>query len=198
MLTHPLNRSKFGNAANENNVLTREEANAILFDWVKNERLRLHMQQVAHVMKCWAREKENLNEGEQWKWEIAGLLHDADWDLFPDEHCKKIIEELEKRNIDPEIIHAIASHGPGYFGVEPETNMDKMLYAFDELSGFIHAYSLMRPNGYEGMEVKGVLKRMKDKTFAANVNRNDIKDAAEKAGIAVEQLIQFVIDHQKV
>jgi len=197
MLTHPLNRSQFGNAANKNNVLTREEANALLFDWVKNERLRLHMQQVAHIMKCWAREKENANEAEQWKWELAGLLHDADWDQFPDEHCNKIIEELEKRNIDPEIIHAIASHGPGYFGVEPETNMDKMLYAFDELSGFIHAYSLMRPNGYEGMEVKGVIKRMKDKTFAANVNRDDIKDAAEKSGIAVEQLIQFVIDHQK-
>jgi predicted hydrolase (HD superfamily) len=197
MLTHPLNRSQFGNSANKNNVLTREEANAILFDWVKNERLRLHMQQVAHLMKCWAREKGNLNEEEQWKWELAGLLHDADWDLFPDEHCNKIIEELEKRNIDPEIIHAIASHGPGYFGVEPETNMDKMLYAFDELSGFIHAYSLMRPNGYEEMEVKGVLKRMKDKTFAANVNRNDIKDASEKAEIAVEQLIHFVIDHQK-
>jgi predicted hydrolase (HD superfamily) len=197
MLTHPLNRSKFGNAANKDNVLTRAEANTILFDWVKNERLRLHMQQVAHLMKCWAWEKENLNEEEQWKWELAGLLHDADWDLFPDEHCKKIIEELEKRNIDPEIIQAIASHGPGYFGVEPETNMDKMLYAFDELSGFIHAYSLMRPNGYEEMEVKGVLKRMKDKTFAATVNRNDIKDASEKAGIAVEQLIQFVIDHQK-
>ncbi len=197
MLTHSLNRSQFGNAANKNNVLTREEANTILFDWVKNERLILHMQQVAYLMKCWAREKENLNEEEQWKWELAGLLHDADWDLFPDEHCNKIIEELEKRNIDPEIIHAIASHGPGYFGVEPETNMDKMLYAFDELSGFIHAYSLMRPNGYEAMEVKGVLKRMKDKTFAATVNRNDIKDASEKAGIAVEQLIQFVIDHQK-
>ncbi len=197
MLTHQLNRTEFGNAANKNNVLTREEANTILFDWVKNERLRLHMQQVAHLMKCWARERENANEAEQWKWELAGLLHDADWDQFPDEHCKKIIEELEKRNIDPEIIHAIASHGPGYFGVEPETNMDKMLYAFDELSGFIHAYSLMRPNGYEGMEVKGVIKRMKDKTFAANVNRDDIKDAAEKSGIAVEQLIQFVIDYQK-
>ncbi len=197
MLTHSLNRTVFGNAANKDNVLTREEANTILFDWVKNERLQLHMRQVAHVMRCWAREKENANEAEQWKWELAGLLHDADWDLFPEEHCNKIIEELEKRNIDPEIIHAIASHGPGYFGVEPETNMDKMLYAFDELSGFIHAYSLMRPNGYEEMEVKGVMKRMKDKTFAANVNRNDIKDAAEKAGIAAEQLIQFVIDHQK-
>jgi predicted hydrolase (HD superfamily) len=197
MLTHPLNRSQFGDTKNKNNVLTREEADTILFDWVKNERLILHMQQVAHLMKCWAREKEKLNEEEQWKWEVAGLLHDADWDMFPEQHCKIIIEELEKRNIDPEVIHAIASHGPGYFGVEPETNMDKMLYAFDELSGFIHAYSLMRPNGYEEMEVKGVIKRMKDKTFAANVNRDDIKDASIKANIATEQLIQFVIDHQK-
>lgn len=69
---------------------------------------------------------------------------------------QKIIAELEQRNIDPEIIHAIASHGPKHFGVEPETKMDKMLYAFDELSGLIHAYSLMRPEGYNGMELKGV------------------------------------------
>ena len=197
MVTHPLGRNVFGNVSNKNNVLTREEANAILFDWVKNERLQLHMQQVAHLMKSWSHEKENANEAEQWKWELAGLLHDADWEKYPEEHCKKIIEELENRNVDPEIIHAIASHGPGYFGVEPETSMDKMLYAFDELSGFIHAYSLMRPEGYTGMEVKGVLKRLKDKTFAASVNRDDIKDASERAGLSIEELIRFVIDHQR-
>ncbi len=196
MLSHPLNRNVFGNAINKNNVLTREEANTVLFDWVKNERLRLHMQQVAHLMKCWACEKENANEADQWKWELAGLLHDADWEQFPAEHCKKIIEELEARNIDPEIIHTIASHGPGYFGVEPVTKMDKMLYAFDELSGFIHAYSLMRPEGYTGMEIQGVKKRLKDKTFAASINREDIKDASEKAGVPVDALIRFVIDHQ--
>mgnify|MGYP003334359365 CR=1 FL=1 len=109
---------------------------------------------------------------------------------------KKIIEELEKRSIDPEVIHAIASHGPSYFGVEPISKMDKMLYAFDELSGFVHAYSLMRPNGYEGMEVKGVIKRLKDKTFAANVSREDVRDGAYRAGIVFEELVEFVINHQ--
>src|ERR1700712_1704294 len=159
-LTHALNITDFGSDANKNNVLSREEANTLLFDWVKNERLRLHMQQVGYLMRCWALEKENADEAEQWKWELAGLLHDADWDQYPEQHCKKIIEELKSRNVDPEITHAIASHGPRYFGVQPKTRMDKMLYAFDELSGFIHAYSLMRPNGYEAMEVKGVKKRM--------------------------------------
>ena len=74
--------------------------------------------------------------------------------------------------------------------------MEKMLYAFDELSGFVHAYSLMRPQGYEGMEVSGVKKRLKDKTFAAQVSREDIADASERAGIPVEDLISFVIGNQ--
>jgi predicted hydrolase (HD superfamily) len=127
---------------------------------------------------------------------MAGLLHDADWDQWPDEHCKKIVEELERRNIDPEIIRAIASHGPSHFGVEPETKTDKMLYAFDELSGLIHAYSLMRPNGYEGMDLKGVKKRLKEKAFAANVSREEIQDACNKAGIALDDLIVFIIERQ--
>jgi predicted hydrolase (HD superfamily) len=74
--------------------------------------------------------------------------------------------------------------------------MDKMLYAFDELSGFVHAYSLMRPQGYEGMEIKGVKKRLKDKSFAAQVSREDIADATEKAGLCLDELIQFVIQNQ--
>ena len=164
--------------------------------WVVNPRLQLHMKQVAYLMRCWAKEKEGLNEQEQWQWEMAGLLHDADWDQWPETHCKKIIEELEARNVDPEIIHAIASHGPAHFGVEPETKMDKMLYAFDELSGLIHAYSLMRPNGYEGMDVKGVKKRLKEKSFAANVSREEINDACNRAGIALDDLIAFIIPRQ--
>lgn len=191
-----LNRTYFGDAANSGNVLSRNEAEDLLNEWVLNERLKLHMKQVAHLMKSWAAEKENLNEDDQWKWEMAGLLHDADWDQWPDQHCKKIIEELESRNIDPEIIRAIASHGPAHFGVEPETKMDKMLYAFDELSGFIHAYSLMRPNGYEGMDVKGVKKRLKDKAFASGVSRDDLNDAANRCGIALDDLIAFAIQHQ--
>ena len=154
------------------------------------------MQQVGYLMKCWAIEKEELANNGAWKWEMAGLLHDADWDQWPDLHCKKIIEELEQRNIDPEIIHAIASHGHIHFGVEPVTKMDKMLYAFDELSGLIHAYSLMRPGGYDGMDVKGVKKRLKEKSFAANVSREDITDACERAGIALDDLIAFIIPRQ--
>jgi predicted hydrolase (HD superfamily) len=127
---------------------------------------------------------------------MAGLLHDADWDQWPELHCKKIIEELEHRNIDPEIIHAIASHGPNHFGVAPETNMDKMLYAFDELSGLIHAYSLMRPAGYDEMELKGVKKRLKEKSFAANVSREEINDACARAGLSLDEVIGFIISHQ--
>ena len=191
-----LGRIHFGNIENKGNVLSQTEANLLFHEWVLNPKLKLHMLQVAYLMKKWAAEKEQLEEADQWKWEMAGLLHDADWDQWPDLHCKKIIVELEKRNIDPEIIHAIAAHGHLHFGVIPETRMDKMLYAFDELSGLIHAYSLMRPAGYTEMDVKGVKKRLKEKSFAANVSREDIQDAAERAGILVDDLIAFIIPHQ--
>lgn len=191
-----LNRSTFGNPSNAGNVLTRDEANELLNNWVKNERLQLHMKQVAHIMKCWAAEKEGLNEADQWRWEMAGLLHDADWDQWPEQHCKKIIEYLEEKNIDAEIIRAIASHGPAHFGVEPETTTDKMLFAFDELSGLTHAYSLMRPEGYDGMELKGMKKRFKEARFAANVNRDEIMDAMSRAGVELETVMQFIIERQ--
>lgn len=190
-----LNRTEFGDPADHGKVISEEEAFELLEDWVKNEKLIVHMRQVGHLMKQFAG-SIGLSDQDQYRWFLAGLLHDADWEKWPETHCNKIIEELEKRSVDPEIIRAIASHGPRYFGVEPVTQMDKMLYAFDELSGFIHAYSLMRPNGYEGMEVKGVKKRLKDKTFAAQVSREDIADASARAGVAVEDLIRFVIDHQ--
>ena len=193
-----LGRTEFGNKANQGNVFTQEEAMQLFNDWVLNPKLKLHMKQVAHVMRCWSAEKELLDEAGQWKWEMAGLLHDADWDQWPEQHCKKIIEHLEEKNIDPEIIRAIASHGPIHFGVLPETMMDKMLFAFDELSGLIHAYSLMRPGGYEGMDVKGVKKRIKDKAFAANVSREDIDDACIRANISLEELIEFIITRQGV
>lgn len=191
-----LNRTVFGNPANAGNVLSREAALALFHDWVKNPRLQLHMKQVAQLMKCWAAEKEGLDEAGQWKWEMAGLLHDADWDQWPETHCQKIVEYLEEQQVDPGVIRAIASHGPAHFGVEPETNMDKMLYAFDELSGLVHAYSLMRPGGYEGMDVKGVKKRLKEKSFAANVSREDIADGCQRAGIELEALIEFIIPRQ--
>lgn len=192
-----LGRQIFGKQEDLGNLLSKEEAHELLDSWVLNDRLKLHMYQVGHLMRSWAIENLNASEELAWKWELTGLLHDADWDQWPDEHCRKIVEELESRNIDPEVIHGIASHGPAHFGVEPINELDKMLFAFDELSGFIHAYSLMRPEGYTGMEVKGVKKRMKDKAFAASVSREDIQDAANRAGLELETLIQFVINHQK-
>jgi len=191
-----LGRDVFGDVANAGNVLSKDEAYDLFNDWVKNERLKLHMKQVAALMHAWAKEKENLSDADVWRWEMAGLLHDADWDQWPEMHCKKIIEELEKQNVDPEIIHAVASHGHLHFGVIPQTKMDKMLYAFDELSGLIHAYSVMRPNGYEAMDLKGVKKRLKEKSFAANVSREDINDACSRAGIALDDLINFIIEKQ--
>ncbi len=192
-----LGRHVFGRSEDKGNLLSKEVAFSLLDEWVLNPRLKLHMYQVGGLMKSWAIQREHAHEEEAWKWEMAGLLHDADWDQWPELHCKKIIEYLEEAHIDPEVIRAIASHGHIHFGVIPETKMDKMLYAFDELSGLIHAYSLMRPNGYEGMDVKGVKKRLKEKTFASGVSREDITDACERAQITMEELIQFIIENQK-
>ena len=197
MATHNLGRTIFGDPKNTGNLMPIEEAYALLNEWVPNERLRLHMKQVAANMKAWAIEKENADEKIALKWELAGLLHDADWEKYPDNHCRIIIEELEKRNIDPEVIHCIASHGPAVFGVEPVSKMDKMIYAIDELSGFIHAAALIRPTQYEGLEVKSILKRLKTPSFAAQVSRDDITDALSRIDISLEDIVQFILDHQK-
>jgi predicted hydrolase (HD superfamily) len=195
--THLLNRTTFGNAADKDNVLMADEAMALLKSWVPNERLQLHMKQVAAVMKAWAIEKVGADEKEAHKWWLAGLLHDADWEKYPDDHCRVIIQELERRNIDPDIIHCIASHGPRYFGVEPQNEMDRMIYVFDELSGFIHAAALIRPTRYEGLDAKSILKKLKTPSFAAQVSRDDINDAISRIDTPLEEIINFIIQHQK-
>src|SRR5882724_12268533 len=197
MAIHLLQRNVFGDPSDAGNLISADEANTLLNDWVSNDRLRLHMRQVAAVMKAWALEKENADEKTALKWELAGLLHDADWEKYPDVHCRVIIEHLEAMHIDPEVIHCIASHGPKYFGVEPENKMDKMIYVFDELSGFIHASALIRPTKYEGMDVKSVMKKLKTLSFAAQVNRDDITDAISRIDCSLEEIIQFIIEHQK-
>ena len=155
------------------------------------------MKQVGAVMKAWAAEKENLSSEEAHKWWLAGLLHDADWEKYPNDHCRIIIEELERRNIDPSIIQCIASPDPRYFGVEPQTIMDKMIYVFDELSGFIHAAALIRPGRYEGMDIKSIQKKLKTPSFAAQVSRDDIQDATSRIPNGLEEIIDFIIHHQK-
>jgi predicted hydrolase (HD superfamily) len=192
----PLGRTIFGNPENIGNVLSKDEAMNLLQEWVLNEKLQLHMKQVGAVMKAWALEKENLSEEEAHKWWLAGLLHDADWEKYPNNHCRVIIEELECRNIDPAIIQCIASHGPKHFGVEPQTTMDKMIYVFDELSGFIHAAALIRPTRYEGMDTKSVVKKLKTPSFAAQVSRDDISDAHSRIDSSQEDIIAFILSHQ--
>lgn len=195
--TFRLHRTQFGDPANTGHLMPIEEAHALLNDWVPNERLRLHMRQVAALMKAWALEKEGADDLTARKWELAGLLHDADWEKYPESHCRVIIEKLEDLNIDPEVIHCIASHGPRYFGVEPENRMDHMIYVFDELSGFIHAAALIRPTRYEGMDVKSVQKKLKTPGFAAQVSRDDIQDAISRIDRSLEDIIAFIIDHQQ-
>lgn len=197
MSIHMLGRNTFGDPADAGKLMPIEEAHQLLEEWVPNERLRLHMKQVAAVMKAWALEREGADATTALKWELAGLLHDADWEQHPNDHCRIIIEELERRHIDPEVIHCIASHGPRYFGVEPNNTMDKMIYVFDELSGFIHAAALIRPTRYEGMDVKSILKKLKTPSFAAQVNRDDITDALSRIETPLEEIVQFVIEHQK-
>jgi predicted hydrolase (HD superfamily) len=192
-----LGRTQFGQAEHTGNVLPEAEAVGLLESWVENERLRLHMKQVGAVMKAWALKKENLSEEEAHKWWLAGLLHDADWEKYPNDHCRVIIEELERRQLDPSIMQCIASHGPRYFGVEPQTKMDKMIYVFDELSGFIHAAALIRPGRYEGMDVRSIQKKLKTPSFAAQVSREDIQDAISRIDTSLEEIIDFIIQHQK-
>ena len=192
-----LGRSTFGDPANKGNVLTEQEALELLNKWVENDRLRLHMKQVGAVMKAWALEQEGLSEEEAHKWWLAGVLHDADWEKYPAQHCRMIIEELERRAVDPAVIRCIASHGPKHFGVEPESKMDQMIYAFDELSGFIHAAALIRPARYEGMDVKSIQKKLKTPSFAAQVSRDDIQDAISRISNPLEEIIGFIILHQQ-
>ena len=197
MSIHTLGRNTFGDVANTGNLMPIEEAHQLLNEWVPNDRLRLHMKQVGAVMKAWALEREGLPEEEAHKWWLAGLLHDADWEKYPNDHCRVIIEELESRKIDPSVIQCIASHGPKHFGVEPQSTMDKMIYAFDELSGFIHAAALIRPTRYEGMDVKSIQKKLKTPSFAAQVSREDIQDAIARISTPLDDIIAFIINHQK-
>jgi predicted hydrolase (HD superfamily) len=191
-----LGRTQFGDPANAGSLMSMEKASQLLEEWVANEKLQIHMKQVAALMKAWAIEKEGADPMTAQAWELAGLLHDADWEKYPETHCKMIIAELERRGIDPAVIRCIASHGPKYFGVEPESTMDKMIYVFDELSGFIHAAALIRPTRYEGMDIKSVLKKLKTTSFAAQVNREDITDAISRIDQSLEEIIQFILNHQ--
>ncbi len=128
-------------------------------------------------------------------WAAVGMLHDIDFELYPEQHCVKANELLHELDIDEDMIHAVISHGYGIcIDVEPQLYMEKVLYAVDELTGLIGAVALMRPTGLEGMEVKSVKKKFKDKKFAAGCSRDVIIRGAEMCGWELDELISRTVN----
>ncbi|MFC1616134.1 HD domain-containing protein [Patescibacteria group bacterium] len=169
--------------------MNKEDAISILEDYVESESLRKHCQAVAACMKHFA--KKHNEDGE--KWEITGILHDFDYEKFPENHPMAGEEILKEKGVAEDIIRAIQSHA-NWSNVSRDSLMEKILYAVDELSGFVVAVAYVRPNKMEGMKVKSVKKKLKDKSFAAKVNREEIKEAAEELGVELGDLIQDVIE----
>ena len=128
-------------------------------------------------------------------WRAVGILHDIDFEQWPEQHCVKAQELLRGLDVDESVIHAVASHGYGLVcDVEPEREMEKFLFAVDEFTGLIWAAAKMRPTGFEGMEVKSVMKKFKDKGFAAGCSRDVIRTGAELLGLTVQELAQITLD----
>ncbi len=162
-------------------MITRDEALAIVRQYVKNENLVRHMLAVEAAMAAYAK-KFNQNEE---KWRVVGLLHDFDWEIHPtlEEHPLKGAEILRKKGIDEEIIRAILSHAD-HTGVPRQTLMEKALYACDELTGLITTVALVRPSKkIADVKIKSITKKWKDKAFARGVNRQDIEKGAQDLGV---------------
>ena len=168
---------------------SRQDSANLLDKYIKNPALKRHCEMVAVGLAAYAKV---LGENED-EWWTAGLLHDLDWEAYPQEHPKKALAELLSDYPDS-IKQAIAAHAPQRTGKQPETLLDKYLFACDELSGFLNAVSLMRPTKFEGMEVKSVKKKLKDKSFAANVSREDINRGFALIGKTPEEHIGFLIE----
>jgi putative nucleotidyltransferase with HDIG domain len=175
-------------------MIKRDDSNALLEQYIENENLRHHCKMVASAMEAYAR-KLDIEENEVENWWHAGLLHDLDWEKYPDEHPRLAVEEILPENGYPEhVIEAVRAHAPERTGKEPEAKIERYLFACDELSGFMHAVSLMRPNGFQDMKVKSVKKKLKDKSFAANVPRDDIRKGAELINTDLNEHILFLIE----
>jgi putative nucleotidyltransferase with HDIG domain len=169
--------------------MTRDEALQILNDLVDNQNLIKHMLAVEACMRFYA---QKFNEDPE-KWAIAGLLHDADWEKYPDEHPQVLLQMLRDRTVDPTIIEAINGHG-GKNPIPRLSNMAKALFACDEASGMVTATALMRPNKLADLDVSSVLEKMKDKSFAKGVRREDLIQGAEELGIPLEEHLSNVIE----
>ena len=151
-----------------------------------------HAETVSKVMGEYAKEYDSENVD---FWRSVGMLHDIDFELYPEQHCVKAREMLKELEVDEDVIHAVISHGYGIcIDVAPEKTMEKVLFAVDELTGLIGAAALMRPTGISDMEPKSVIKKFKDKKFAAGCSRDVIRQGAEMLGMELNELIARTID----
>jgi putative nucleotidyltransferase with HDIG domain len=170
---------------------TREEAWQLVEEWVGSESLRKHLLGVETGMVAYARE---WGEDEE-MYAVTGLLHDLDYERYPDldtGHPRRALELFEERGYPRELIDAVAGHAT-FLGVPRETRMAKTLYAVDELSGFIAACALVRPTGIAGMTPKSVKKKLKQPSFAAGVNREEVRAGAEELGVDFDEHVAFLI-----
>jgi predicted hydrolase (HD superfamily) len=172
-------------------IPTREEAFHLLKQYNQSESLIKHAFAVEGVMRYCARK----HNGDEEQWGIVGLIHDLDYEQFPDQHCKKSEEILKEHDWPDEYIRAVVSHGWGICSdVEPQSTMEKVLFAIDELTGLVTTTALVRPSkSVLDMKVKSVKKKWKDKRFAAGVDRSIIEKGAELLGVQVTDLIQDTI-----
>jgi len=167
--------------------LSRDNALALLGEWVQSDSLRRHCLAVEAAMRAQARERG----GDEELSGLSGLLHDLDYDRYPDPdtgHPRMAMAELERLGYPPELIRAVASHAD-YLGVPRESDMERALAAVDELCGFLLACAYVRPSGIHGMTAKSVRKKLKQPSFAAAVNRDDITRGAAELGVELDQLI---------
>jgi putative nucleotidyltransferase with HDIG domain len=170
---------------------SREEAFSLLKEYNKSEGLIKHALAVEAVMRYCARKRGEDEE----KWGLIGLVHDLDYEQFPEQHCRKTEEILTTRNWPAEYIRAVVSHGWGICtDVEPRSELEKVLYTIDELVGLVVATALVRPSrSVLDMKTKSVKKKWKDKSFAAGVNRDVIEKGAEMLGAELGEIINDVI-----
>ena len=173
-------------------IPTPEQAGELVKQYNKEPFHIQHAETVSKVMGEFAREYDPENVD---FWRTVGMLHDIDFELYPEQHCVKANEMLHELDIDEEVIHAVVSHGYGICAdVEPVKYMEKVLFATDELTGLIGAVALMRPTGISDMEAKSVMKKFKDKKFAAGCSRDVIRRGAEMMGVELNELIAKTIN----
>ena len=172
-------------------IPTPEQAFELLKQYNKEPFHLEHGQTVSKVLGVFAREHDPERVD---FWKSVGLLHDIDFEQWPEQHCVKANELLHELDIDEDMIHAVVSHGWGICAdVEPTLYMEKVLFATDELTGLIGAAALMRPTGLEGMEAKSINKKFKDKKFAAGCSRDVIRKGAELMGVELNDLFAMTI-----